>query len=192
MLAFRGAVYALFVSGVCECERQRPGFGFGMCHDTHGRSHRHRLRPVCPCPVLFISSLPLNPPHILLLLNLFHNGQSYSYHIQNTPRLISHPLLLRQSRGSRKDSDLREFVRVTGATYVQLSIPIPLVCPKKNHTTNTICPSSREAKRYLDKHPRLDLALQSYMNSKENGSVSSASSSYSELEKVFNKYKGVQ
>ena len=73
-----------------------------------------------------------------------------------------------------------------------LSSPYTTCMPKKKHTTNTICPSSREAKRYLDKHPRLDLALQSYMNSKENGSISSASSSNSELEKVFNKYKGVQ
>jgi hypothetical protein len=58
---------------------------------------------------------------------------------------------------------------------------------------NTICRSSQEAKRYLDKHLRLDIALQSYMNGRENGTASPASSSpNSELEKVFNKYKGVQ
>jgi DCN1-like protein 1/2 len=68
--------------------------------------------------------------------------------------------IFRQSRLSRKDSDLREFVRVTGAT-------------------------SREARRYLDKHLRLDTALQSYMNTRENVPTPSSS----ELEKLFNKYK---
>lgn len=61
---------------------------------------------------------------------------------------------------SRKDSDLREFVRVTGA-------------------------SSREARRYLDKHLRLDIALQSYMNNRENAQTPSST----DLEKIFNKYK---
>ncbi|KAH9957755.1 defective in Cullin neddylation protein 1 [Russula dissimulans] len=60
------------------------------------------------------------------------------------------------------DNDVREFVRVTGAT-------------------------SREARRYLEKQPRLDFAIQAYLNAKE--AVSPAPSSSSELEKLFNKYK---
>lgn len=48
--------------------------------------------------------------------------------------------------------------------------------------------SSREARRYLDKHLRLDTALQSYMNTRENVPTPSSN----ELEKLFNKYKGVQ
>ena len=48
--------------------------------------------------------------------------------------------------------------------------------------------SSREARRYLDKHLRLDVALQSYMNNRENTQTPSSP----DLEKIFNKYKGVQ
>ncbi|KAI0297872.1 defective in Cullin neddylation protein 1 [Multifurca ochricompacta] len=67
------------------------------------------------------------------------------------------------SRSSRKDNDIREFVKITGAT-------------------------SREAKRYLDKHQRLDIAIDSYLTSRENLPPAPSSS---QLEKVFNHYKGV-
>jgi hypothetical protein len=52
--------------------------------------------------------------------------------------------------------------------------------------------SSREARRYLDKHVRLDVALQSYMNAREAIAPTAAAPVATELEKIFNKYKGVQ
>jgi DCN1-like protein 1/2 len=61
----------------------------------------------------------------------------------------------------RKEGDIREFVRATGAT-------------------------TREARRYLDKHLRLDIAVESYLNSREIGSPTPSSS---QLEKLFNQYK---
>lgn len=91
--------------------------------------------------------------------------------------------ILRQSRVSRKDSDLREFVRVTGASYAPLFSPLVKYCILKSNAS-----SSREARRYLDKHLRLDIALQSYMNNRENAQTPSST----DLEKIFNKYKGVQ
>lgn len=61
---------------------------------------------------------------------------------------------------------------------------VPLIAPVSEPKNNQFT-SSREAKRYLDKHLRLDIALQSYMNARE-----SPASSSNELEKLFNKYKG--
>jgi hypothetical protein len=52
--------------------------------------------------------------------------------------------------------------------------------------------SSREARRYLDKHVRLDVALQTYMNARETISPAAPAPAATELEKIFNKYKGVQ
>lgn len=104
----------------------------------------------------------------------FHRG-FYSF------PLIS--AIFRQSRISRKDSDLREFVRVTGASYASLFTPLLSTCILKSAY------SSREARRYLDKHLRLDIALQSYTNNRENAQTPSSST---DLEKIFNKYKGVQ
>lgn len=62
------------------------------------------------------------------------------------------------------------------------SVPLSICIRKLNAS------SSREARRYLDKHLRLDTALQSYMSNRENTSTPSSN----ELEKLFNKYKGVQ
>ena len=62
------------------------------------------------------------------------------------------------------------------------SVPLSICIRKPNAS------SSREARRYLDKHLRLDTALQSYMSNRDNTSTPSSN----ELEKLFNKYKGVQ
>ncbi|KAF8266045.1 defective in Cullin neddylation protein 1 [Lactarius quietus] len=45
---------------------------------------------------------------------------------------------------------------------------------------------TREARRYLDKHMRLDIAVESYLNSREIGLPAPSSS---QLEKIFNQYK---
>lgn len=60
-------------------------------------------------------------------------------------QLISDPSL-RQSRSSRKDSDLREFVRVTGATYVPLSsLPPIALAYRKNTQTRSVSAHGRRS-----------------------------------------------
>jgi len=68
---------------------------------------------------------------------------------------------LTMSRSSRKDGEIREFAKLTGAT-------------------------TRDARRYLDRHRHLDIAVEAYKNARENLSLTPSSG---QLEKVFNKYK---
>jgi DCN1-like protein 1/2 len=62
-------------------------------------------------------------------------------------------------------------------------LPDALIAPARPLSLST-----REARRYLDKHLRLDIAVESYLNSREIGSPTPSSS---QLEKLFNQYKGV-
>ena len=64
----------------------------------------------------------------------------------------------------------------------------PVNSPHYLYPRVLVASSSREARRYLDKHLRLDIALQSYMNNRENAQTPSSI----ELEKLFNIYKGLQ
>ena len=164
---------------------------FGICPRADAcLALAHASGAHCPVHIHTILDRSPLPFHrgLHLISQELHNGsclslsrRRWSFSSGNLFPLIS--AIFRQSRLSRKDSDLREFVRVTGATYVPLFSPPLSTCIRMSNAF-----SSREARRYLDKHLRLDTALQSYMNTRENAPTPSSS----EVEKLFNKYKGVQ
>ena len=83
---------------------------------------------------------PLSPNRAVHFLpQETYNGPSFwsEYHVSHNPQSL--PLLrLWQSRSSRKEGDVGEFVRSTGATYVTLSDP-PIAC-----ILTESCPSANE------------------------------------------------
>ncbi|KAH9966382.1 hypothetical protein BGW80DRAFT_736621 [Lactifluus volemus] len=120
-------------------------------------SGRDRFRHVPPCmTVLRLALLPLLPVPIAPSLSIVFWTAFLSLLVAVS---ISFFKNLTMSRSSRKDGDIREFVKLTGATV-------------------------REAKRYLDKHRHLDSAMEAYMNGRENMTPAPG-----QLEKVFNQYK---
>jgi hypothetical protein len=117
--------------------RHVPGPGSGrmtVSHCTRTRTQAAR----CPCPLPCHChccppySGPLSSPSSSHSSS--HSSTSsrwsvlffffFSFHVCEPNHISAH---LRQSRSLRKDGDVREFVRVTGATYV----PVVTVCIRK-------------------------------------------------------------